>query len=346
MRHRVLTAFAISFVAAAAILACVGSDPTVSAADDRGDASLARPDPIPPTPNPAATSDAAPGNSAAGDSGASCDPTASFHAASTFNLTGLNVAPPGIPMQDQFSPRLSADELTIYYGQYPGSTGSDVAKAADIFSATRSSASDSFPPGSVLSDISTPRLEEDFSLSSNGLTAFYTTNRLNAASCTSATGVCIAKVTRPAVTAGFSGAAFFINNPGEQRYPYAVGATPNVYYAARSSITQSWDIASNGPGATFNGVNGPGVDTSPVVTADELVLYFASDRDSDGGTNLDIYVATRANKTDPFGAPKRVAALSTDADELPGYVSADGCRLYLTRDDGNSGGMNLYAASK
>lgn len=346
MRHRVLTACAVSFASAAAILACVGSDPTVTATDDRGDASPANPDPVTQTPNPATTSDAAPNDGAAVDSGASCDPAKPFNAASTVNLTGLNVVTEDIPMQDQFSPRLSADELTIYYGQYPGSTGTDVAPAADVFSATRSSVADPFPPGSALSDISTSHLEEDFSVSSNGLTAFYTTNRLNTSSCASATGICIAKVSRPTVTAGFSGAALFINNPGEQRYPYAVGTKPNVYYAARSSTTQSWDITSDNPGATFNGVNGPGVDTSPVITPDELVLYFASDRDSDGGTNLDIYVAKRAKNTDPFGTPTRVAGLSTDADELPGYVSADGCRLYLTRDDGSSGGLNLYSASK
>ncbi|MDB4946131.1 MAG: hypothetical protein JWP97_5665, partial [Labilithrix sp.] len=95
MRHRVLTACAVSFASAAAILACVGSDPTDPAATDRGDASPANPDAG--TSTPIATSDAATNDGAAGDSGAPCDPSKPFNAASTFNLSGLNTSTTDIP---------------------------------------------------------------------------------------------------------------------------------------------------------------------------------------------------------------------------------------------------------
>jgi Tol biopolymer transport system component len=272
-----------------------------------------------------------------------CDPAKPFNAASTNTLAALNVAPNDIPMQDQFSPHLSADELTIYYAQYPGIVGSN--HAADIFSATRSSPTDPFPGGTALTQIDAQDLEQDPAITSDGLTIFYTTDYLNGAFC-AGHGFCIAQASRPTTIAGFADPKLLINNLGDQRFPYAVGSGPTLYYAARNDSTKSWDITSNAGDVPFAVVNGPGVDTSPVVSADELVLYFASDRGRDAGDQLDIWVATRNSKNDPFGTPTRVDALSTSSDDYPGFISADGCRLYLTRDDKEAGGLNLYLASK
>jgi hypothetical protein len=66
----------------------------------------------------------------------------------------------------------------------------------------------------------------------------------------------------------------------------------------------------------------------PVVADDGLAIYFASDRLI--ADDMDIYVATRGTTAEPWGAPSRVAALSTAALEGPSWISPDGCRLYLS----------------
>jgi hypothetical protein len=321
---------------AAAIAACVGSD------------TPAAPDTLPPGAD-AAASDSAASDSAQAqkEAGAvSCDRATAFNAASTATLTALNVAPQNFPTQAQFSPRLSADELTIYYAQDPGTVGPSVPAAPDIFRATRSSPTDSFPPGAALLDVDAQDTEMDPSVTSDGLTIFYTIDYVNKTYCTTQGGLCIAKASRPSTTAGFTNPTFVVNSPGYQRYPYVAGSGPTLYYATSSNSSQSWDLTSSAGAGAFVSINGAGVETSPVVSPDELVLYFASDRGSEAGGQLDIWVATRNSTNDPFGSPTRVEALSTPSNEYPGFISADGCRLYLTRDDLAAGGLNLYLASK
>ena len=62
----------------------------------------------------------------------------------------------------------------------------------------------------------------------------------------------------------------------------------------------------------------------------------------EGSVGFDLWTSTRATVTAPFPAPVHLTALSTDADEVPGWLSADGCRLYFgsTR----SGNNDSYVA--
>jgi Tol biopolymer transport system component len=92
------------------------------------------------------------------------------------------------------------------------------------------------------------------------------------------------------------------------------------------------------PVGTFNG--GAGL---PVVTPDELTIYFTSPA---GGTG-DIYVAHRAAMTDPFGEPSIVSELdSSTTNEEPSWVSADGCDLYFSSDRAGGSGYDLYVAHR
>lgn len=78
------------------------------------------------------------------------------------------------------------------------------------------------------------------------------------------------------------------------------------------------------PGAS----KGDSTDSYPVLTADELTIYFKSKRLSDEG---DIFVAHRASIGADF-APVEVKELSTDAQDFPLWVSDDGCILYYRND--------------
>lgn len=69
-------------------------------------------------------------------------------------------------------------------------------------------------------------------------------------------------------------------------------------------------------------------DTSPVVTLDQLTVYWASDR-SGGVGSLDVWKASRLGPSDPFGNPTDVTSVNTGFDDVPSWISDDGCRLYL-----------------
>ena len=81
----------------------------------------------------------------------------------------------------------------------------------------------------------------------------------------------------------------------------------------------------------------------PVVTADGLTIYFRSNRPATP-LGFNIYVATRASVADPFGAATLVPNVSSDGDDGPSSISADGCRLYLSSD--RAGTNDIYVATR
>jgi hypothetical protein len=74
-------------------------------------------------------------------------------------------------------------------------------------------------------------------------------------------------------------------------------------------------------------LNGTENDSDAVVSADELTLFFTSDRAGGVGSN-DIWMATRTTTADPFGAPVNVQVLNTAGLDSIGWVSTDGCVVY------------------
>jgi hypothetical protein len=74
----------------------------------------------------------------------------------------------------------------------------------------------------------------------------------------------------------------------------------------------------------------PLTDDDPTATGDALELYFASERIGAAGGYADLYVSTRASRSDPWGAPMNVLELnSASEDQSPG-VSADGLTIYFS----------------
>ena len=81
---------------------------------------------------------------------------------------------------------------------------------------------------------------------------------------------------------------------------------------------------------------------NPVLTDDELTLYASATTASDATPH--VYVATRATTADTFGAFTPLHELDSPEGEYPSWVSADQCRLYLSRKVG--GQWDLYLASR
>lgn len=80
-----------------------------------------------------------------------------------------------------------------------------------------------------------------------------------------------------------------------------------------------------------------------MVSADELHIYFGR---LIGGTNYDIYEASRSTTSDGFGEATPVPGLADPTyNELPSWISADGCELYLSTNMGVAG-QDLYVATR
>jgi hypothetical protein len=73
-------------------------------------------------------------------------------------------------------------------------------------------------------------------------------------------------------------------------------------------------------------------DLWPSITADELTIYFHSDRSGPGSVGIDdIYVATRPSLSAPFGTPSVVANVNTASYDQCPSISGDGLFLYTDR---------------
>ncbi|MDD9934851.1 MAG: hypothetical protein OXT09_14675 [Myxococcales bacterium] len=71
-----------------------------------------------------------------------------------------------------------------------------------------------------------------------------------------------------------------------------------------------------GPAQWVEELSGPGVETSPAVSADGLAIWFASDRIGGQG-GLDIWLSMRASRADPWSAPENLDVLSSAGNDIP-----------------------------
>jgi Tol biopolymer transport system component len=265
------------------------------------------------------------------DAGPACDPSKPFGSAAL------------VPGLDTLSSlvRLSYDELTAYRSMDAGNN------LQDIFMQSRPKVSAPFGPPAHLDGIATPNAEEHPSISKDGLTLYFdrqvgtaqifSTSRattsdsfFDAASLTTVNGVPGANNRSPYVS--FSGAVLvFMSDRG--------GANSHVW---ESQV----EGGAFGPAFSIAAVNSAQNDEYPVISADGLTIYFASDR-ANGLGSVDIWVATRATTSSEFSPPTNVTELNTPAHDYPAWLSADGCRMYLVSDrDVDANALQVWMAKR
>jgi hypothetical protein len=134
-----------------------------------------------------------------------------------------------------------------------------------------------------------------------------------------------------------SGSASFLPSypttgaPRELWYEDSPNKTPGPSRIRRASFTDATHVSEQDEEVSL-GAAATESDGRPVLSADGLTLYFASERAAHGGHGgLDIWVATRASDKDPFGPGSLVEELATPGADYPGFLSTDGCRLYFRR---------------
>ena len=76
---------------------------------------------------------------------------------------------------------------------------------------------------------------------------------------------------------------------------------------------------------------------NPTLTGDLLEIYFTTDRVSGNG---DVWFATRATATAPFGTPAPVTAVNGDSFETSSAISTDGLTLWFGSDRAGGVGAN------
>ena len=139
--------------------------------------------------------------------------------------------------------------------------------------------------------------------------------------------------------------------------PYLLADGKTLYFSGTSDLYRSQgDAPSFGDIATrmrLTSVNSSKSDLAPVVTNDDLELFFSSDRDSAG---LDIWTATRASAGGDFSQPTRSDVSIPDDGtsdalqrlEWPVWISSDRCTLYYIAKQGrtDSAVATLYVTSR
>jgi WD40-like Beta Propeller Repeat len=272
-----------------------------------------------------------------------CDPTKPF--GTPVLVRGLETTPASVP-------RLSLDERTLYF------TNAGVAQS-DLYVARQGSSGVFGPSQPLLSPPNSAASEYDPTLSPDGMTLWFSSDRVNGSS----------SLPQSLYIATRTGAGDFDNaNPGALNSADTVGQQPynmgQPYLPAAG--TDLWFTSSRADGkgladiwhATLNGsaigvqhpateLNSNVEDSFPTVSADGLTIYFSSTRPTPGTTatkDSDIWTSHRAHVSDDFSAPVPVTELNTPMTEYPGWLSVDNCRLYMASD--RAQGIRIYVATR
>ncbi len=266
------------------------------------------------------------------DASAICDPRGTFDApVAISNLHPTNV------------PRLTADELEIYFSQDPQET-------QDIYMARRSSILQPFGNATPVNAVNTTNEESDASVSSDGLILFFESDRIPAegyhiyistrTSRASDFGTPLLAAGANSATATDSDIFPFVTSDGQELWFSSTRAgglgLSDIYRATRSEFNFTNVVA-------VRELNTSSADVLPVVSADKLTVYLSSRRQPGVG-GADIWTAHRSTTSDGFPAPTLVPELNSIADDLVGWLSPDNCRLYFSSNV--SGRLTIYIANR
>ena len=274
----------------------------------------------------------APGSDA-GDAGGACDPAKPFGA--PVLLTSLQSA------NRDGNLRLLPDELTGFFWSARWDAGT-----AALYVTTRADNGSAFGNVSLLNNVNTATAQYDPSVTGDGLTLAFRSNRDGGAGRDDLYGA-----SRATVGGDFSGVAPItaVNSASNDVQPFLTPSGAEIYFS--SDRTGDYDIyRATGSGGTYGApapvseVNMTGVvDQNPVVSADDLTILFSSDRTGGVGSR-DIWIATRSSTSAMFAAASDLGAVNTTGNDYPGWLSVDGCRLYLHSDI--SGATHIYLATR
>jgi Tol biopolymer transport system component len=332
-------AFAIGSVAAIALAAACSSpdtaDDSSAAPPDASDGDATGDQFSPP-------SDAGSGDSATPVDAGACDLTKPFGAPSL--IPGVNSP------YAQLSPRVSDDELTIYFS----SDRSDQGNASDdtddlLYVATRTSRTDSFTTPIVVTGAANGGCFQPVP-SSDQRQLFFTSDQLVGPG-----GADLFVVSRAVITSPFSAQTQLagVNTASDEEGPFLRADGQELLFT--SDKGGNFDIyraplgadGGFGDAVAVTELNTTFSDVVPYLSHDGLTIFFSSNRTGGSGGD-DIWTAQRTSLIGNFSAPVNVAELNTAANDDMGSVSVDGCRIYFasSRPTDAGGLQDLYVAER
>ena len=267
--------------------------------------------------------------------GAACDLNKPFKTPTL--VGGVNTT------MDEFSARLSPDQLTVYVHNDSG--------GHDLFVATRATKQAPFGNPVPITELNTPNFQGHPSVTADGLTLYFTSSEPGGPG-----NFDIHSSSRPATTVIFSSPSVVanVNTAGPEDVVYA---TPDGTTLVLSNNTGgSFDLYSTslvggtfGAPQTIAAVNTTaGLEDFPVITADGLTLFYAH-ATANTLNAAQIFVAHRSTTLDGFGIPSSVVELNPNdgSTSAPTWISPDACDLYFISNRPNGvGGFDIYEASR
>jgi Tol biopolymer transport system component len=249
---------------------------------------------------------------------------------------------------DQGTPRLSPDEETLYFWSDRGSDGGATSDS-HLYSATRASKAAAFDPSTLLSALSSAHTDASPTVSADGLTMLFESDRLGG-------GNAQLFIATRAAGAAFANPSLLANvnvSSANEATPYLRPDGQVLYFSSsRGGVSQDiYRTTLQGDGS-FSGatpvieLNSSADEYSPTITADELDVYWASQRTDLGSEgDFDIFHAHRATTADAFGPLESAGTgVNSSALDLPGWISPDGCSLYFESE--RDGPRQIYVARR
>lgn len=242
---------------------------------------------------------------------------------------------------DVHDPTLTGDELEIFFA-------SDTDGVSDVWTSTRASATDPWPPATRVEELSATEDDIDPDVSPDGSTLYLSSNRGDSgyqlfvsrrasrgqpwSAPQAVLGIPTANYNlAPSVDAAGLLMAFAIQKAGPDEI--------FLYSATRATTAEAWQAVEpmTALASTYQ-------DQNPALFDDGCGLVFSSRR-TDQGRTSDLFVSRRAERTQAWGAPSPILELDTDSWEGDPWVSQDG-RHILFVSDRTDGISRIYEARR